>query len=70
MPVLAHPDDESLASAAIQILGGFPNRRRLGWLLRIYVSVIGGNRSELLFRYGENSGDSTHAEPHARTSCH
>jgi len=23
-----------------------------------------------LFRYGENSGDSTHAEPHARTSCH
>ena len=24
----------------------------------------------LLFRYGENSGDSTHAEPHFRTSCH
>jgi hypothetical protein len=24
----------------------------------------------LLFRYGENSGDSPHAEPHARTSCH
>jgi hypothetical protein len=24
----------------------------------------------LLFRYGENSGDSRHAEPHARTSCH
>jgi glyoxylase-like metal-dependent hydrolase (beta-lactamase superfamily II) len=24
----------------------------------------------LLFRYGENSGDSTHAEPHFRTSGH
>jgi hypothetical protein len=24
----------------------------------------------LAFRYGENSGDSRHAEPHARTSCH
>jgi hypothetical protein len=24
----------------------------------------------LLFRYGENSGDSTHAEPRFRTSCH
>ena len=25
---------------------GFPNRRRTGWLSRIYVSVIGGNQSE------------------------
>ncbi len=24
----------------------------------------------LLFRYGENSGDSTHAQPHFYTSCH
>jgi hypothetical protein len=24
----------------------------------------------LLFRYGENSGDSTHAGPHGRTPCH
>jgi hypothetical protein len=23
-----------------------------------------------LYRYGENSGDSMHAEPHFRTSCH
>jgi hypothetical protein len=30
MAVLAHADDESLASAAIQILGGFSNRRPNG----------------------------------------
>jgi hypothetical protein len=24
----------------------------------------------LLVRYGENSGDSTHAEPHSGTPCH
>jgi len=24
----------------------------------------------LLFRYGENSGDSMHVEAHFRTSCH
>jgi len=26
--------------------------------------------SSPLYRYGENSGDSMHAEPHLRTSCH
>ena len=30
---------------------GLANRRRLGWLSRIYVSAIGGNRSEQFRRY-------------------
>ena len=39
-----------------------------GWVLIKKFEPIGA--VSLLFRYGENSGDSTHAEAHFRTSCH
>ena len=46
--------------------GGFPNRRRLGWRTDLCLherrEPIGA--VSLLFRYGENSGDSAHAELH------
>ena len=44
---------------------------RSGWG-RIVAVYIVARRAAFSpgFRYGENSGDSRHAEPHARTSCH
>src|ERR1700686_4376907 len=52
--------------------GGFQTAADSGGLINLCLrdrrEPIGA--VSLLFRYGENSGDSTHAEPHFRTSCH
>jgi len=48
-------------------------RRSFGSEPKAWFLSRGGNPTatlSLLFRYGENSGDSAHAQPHFRISCH